>query len=394
MSLLMEALKRAEENKQGLTRAVDEPSASGVDLTLEPLANGETTSTPPHRPTLPDLATHIAAVDADLASAVHLRTARSPDPDVSTTARRETAQTVFAAKGPHTPSRAPLVLTLVILGIGAVAIGLYFWIQLNRLPSTNLLQPATAVAPALEVTKPTVLPALHGPQIADSTAPAESQTSPVPPRKSIRMAADEEPARPALHLTRSRPEVDPRLLSAWNHLQTGALDAARHDYEAAWQRDPQNVDAMLGLAAIAQKQGRTEEAEKLRQLALTADPKDAGAQAAQVDQLAAGDPLAAESRVKSMLAEQPRSAALNFALGNLLARQQRWPEAQQAYFNAVAAEGDHPDYLFNLAISLDHMQQPKLAAQYYRQALAAATSRPHAFAPDQVERRLRQLPPG
>jgi uncharacterized protein HemY len=63
------------------------------------------------------------------------------------------------------------------------------------------------------------------------------------------------------------------------------------------------------------------------------------------------------------------SAALFFALGNLYARQGRWSEAQQAYFQAYALEPDNADHLFNVAVSLDHLRQKKLAAQYYRMAL-------------------------
>ncbi|MGB5011473.1 MAG: tetratricopeptide repeat protein, partial [Candidatus Dechloromonas phosphoritropha] len=79
--------------------------------------------------------------------------------------------------------------------------------------------------------------------------------------------------------------------------------------------------------------------------------------------------------------------------GNLYSRQNRWSEAQQVYFNAVAADPDNPDYLFNLAVSLDHLRQPKLAAQHYRLALDAAQRRPAAFDSDRVQLRLAELQP-
>ena len=61
--------------------------------------------------------------------------------------------------------------------------------------------------------------------------------------------------------------------------------------------------------------------------------------------------------------------------------------------HAVAADGDNPDYLFNLAVSLDHLRQPRLAAQHYRLALEASTKRPAAFERDQVRKRLGELQP-
>jgi uncharacterized protein HemY len=105
------------------------------------------------------------------------------------------------------------------------------------------------------------------------------------------------------------------------------------------------------------------------------------------------DPYTAESRLKSLLSSQPESAPLNFALGNLYSRQGRWAEAQQVYFNAVAAEGDNPDYLFNLAVSLDHLRQARLAAQHYRLALEASAKRPAGFSRDNVQKRLGELQP-
>ena len=105
------------------------------------------------------------------------------------------------------------------------------------------------------------------------------------------------------------------------------------------------------------------------------------------------NPTATESRLKTLLSAQPESAQLNFALGNVYAKQARWNEAQQVYFNAVAGDTSNPDYLFNLAVSLDQLRQPKLAAQHYRMALEAAENRPAAFDRERANKRLNQLAP-
>ena len=106
-----------------------------------------------------------------------------------------------------------------------------------------------------------------------------------------------------------------------------------------------------------------------------------------------GDADSAESRLKTALSGQPDSPPLLFALGNLYARQQRWSEAQQAYFQAYAGEPDNPDIIFNLAVSLDRLRQGRLAAQYYRMALDAGDVRTAAFDRDQVRTRLLELQP-
>ena len=63
---------------------------------------------------------------------------------------------------------------------------------------------------------------------------------------------------------------------------------------------------------------------------------------------------------------------MQFALGNLFARQGRWPEAQQSYFRAFSAMPENADYAFNLGVGLDRMNQPRLAQTYYRRALELA----------------------
>ncbi len=82
-----------------------------------------------------------------------------------------------------------------------------------------------------------------------------------------------------------------------------------------------------------------------------------------------------------------------FALGNLYARQGRWSEAQAAYFQAWNAEPENPDILYNLAISLEHLHQSRLAAEYYSQALRLASTRPANFDKLQAESRLRAMQP-
>ena len=109
------------------------------------------------------------------------------------------------------------------------------------------------------------------------------------------------------------------------------------------------------------------------------DPRDAQAQAALLA-LRSGrsDPLATESRVKSLLAADPGAHALNFTLGNQLAQQNRWGEAQQEYFKAYTAEPDNADFAYNLAVSLDHLRQGQ-ALDYYQRAITLAEKHGASF---------------
>ena len=107
-----------------------------------------------------------------------------------------------------------------------------------------------------------------------------------------------------------------------------------------------------------------------------------------------GDPAGSELDLKAILRRTPDSGPALFALGNLYARQGRWPEAQQAYFRACGAAPDNPDYAFNLAVGLDRLNQGKLAFEYYGRALALAQGKPAGFGADAVRRRMDELGAG
>lgn len=424
MSLLMDALKRAETSKQEAARALaggEAGPAFGEKLSLDPLAGG--------RPKgiinpLPDLATCIDAVDADLAVASRpeapLPPRANPIPPPSAAEKqspqneREAIRNAFAAKLAAEPlPKWPLWLALGVLLTAALMIGAYVWYQLNSMGSNTLRpppggrMPATPMAPTPTASQtlphlPVNPPAVFVP--SSPSTPANSASADEAPLFSARpayrpaqtpaqFAPEAVPAVP-IRLSRSHPEPDGNLLRGHSHIEKSELDLARRNFEQALHRDPNNTDALLALAAIAQHQGRVADAEHLYQRAMVANPGDPAVQAAALGSAAAGaDPQTAESRLKTLLAAQPGSAALNFTLGNLYARQSRWAEAQQVYFNAVAAEADHPDYLFNLAVSLDHIRQSRPAAQHYRLALEAADKRPAAFDREQVKKRLSELQP-
>lgn len=410
MSLLMDALKRAEESKQDASRQL---TGAGLEpsLSLEPLPPQPAPTSPPRQANgLPELAEHIAALDADLAATAKEIKEPPPRPkpapseaqavsNKSDMENRQAIRNAFAAKTTPAPTKHRLALVLGGSSLVLLVVGGYFWFQLQTMSGSSLGRPSVAPPPVMAV-PPSPTPAAVAPPPPSqpvSTPLAEVSAPPIfpTPRSEPRVA---EPAMlpeqsSPVRLTRSKPETDSHVAQGYRLLQAGALDLARREYELALRRDRHNVDALLGMAAIAQKEGRFGESQDYVQQAVEADPKDAGAQAALISASASADPVNAESRLKIQLAAQPESGPLNFALGNLYARQTRWAEAQSAYFSAVTADPDNPDYLFNLAVSLDQLRQPKPAAQHYRLALEAAEKRPAEFNQERVRRRLAQLAP-
>jgi Tfp pilus assembly protein PilF len=427
VSLLLDALKKAEEAKRqasaaesvGTTTASAAKSSAASELTLEPVVSAAPPVPPPPaaaRPAsppapsqLPALSDHLDSVDADLAAvqnappmrrAPATETKRAPEPKPADNAEREAIRNVFAAKRTPAPNRQLLWLGLGAVALFAVGIGGWFYWQLQSVGNSSLsARPAAAattaaVMPAAPLALPPASPALAPPLVVAAPA-APFQPEPTPtetrPEKPARAAPPPPEPEGPVRVSRGEVRINPALANAYERLQANDLSGAAKSYEQVLHGDPKNTDALLGMAAIAQRMGQPGQAETWYIRALEADPKDPNAQAGLINLRGQSEPAAAESRLKSLLAMQPESASLNFALGNLYAGQKRWPDAQLAYFNAHTIDPANPDYLFNLASSLDHMHMPKLALEYYQAAMSASASRKPGFDTAQVQTRILEL---
>ncbi|MDO8702015.1 MAG: tetratricopeptide repeat protein [Undibacterium sp.] len=185
-------------------------------------------------------------------------------------------------------------------------------------------------------------------------------------------------------------QVNPALSSAYQFFIAGDTASARQQYQKVLQQEPNNRDALLGLAALALNQRQAEQAGAFYGKLLELDPGDPDAIAG-LTSLQQGDPVQSESRLKKALNQHPQAGALLFALGNLYAQQSRWTDAQQAYFRAYAAAPANADYVFNLAVSLDKLNQGKLAKEYYQRALSIGQSGSVNFSRAAVQKRVSEL---
>ncbi len=462
MSLLMDALKKADEAKRAAGEGRAAVTQAPQELELAPLeaktaeAAAEDTlrqTSPSGVSPLPDLSLHIDSVDADLAavstgSTNKPRTQKPPSatpnnamPKTTNSMPRDDSEraavrNVFTAKQ-TTDTRSALWFILPVAGVVAIGMGAYFWWQLQAVSAGSLAQPRPMAAnttahaqqapatPAPSAPMPTEPPAqvtsaASDPIVLDATKPLPEPVPATPPASSNASAksspspaatgnrADRpaprtpapaaSPAAPdgAPHLTRSQPKQNPTLEQAYDALQAGQLDIAQRAYQQLLRGDAKSTDALLGLATIAARRGDAGRAHSYYLLALESNPNDPTAQAGVIQTRGQSDPAQSESRLRTALSSQPDSPALLFALGNLYAREQRWGEAQQAYFRAYSTEPDNADFIFNLAVSLDQLHQDRLAAQYYQMALNAAEAPggSHAgFDRSQVRKRIQELLP-
>jgi Flp pilus assembly protein TadD len=266
------------------------------------------------------------------------------------------------------------------------------------------IPPARADAPATAPSKPATRAATRSQdgdeRMFDETQDAEvvaEAPRPAPPRRSPRKAqveVDNVTFDDAVSVRSPEPRLPSSygtLTRAWEALQSGRYQEAQTLYDEVASTEPDNVDALLGLGALAGLRGNTEQASRMYGRALELDPRNTAAQAGLISIIGQADPQLSESRLKQLLAREP-SGFLYFALGNLYAKQSLWSQAQQAYFQAYQLQPDNPDYAYNLAVGLEHLGQSKLALNYYRRAIELRTLRGRAeFDQVRVEERIGQL---
>lgn len=449
----MDALRKAEQQKQlGTTSSapgVVDNAATGLSLeplaepTIKPSADGASTPGSPHQhlPELPkrmeDLDDQFFTTDPGVQKSLRAladaksRETEPPAPVKSgpESVSRAVAQNVFTAKQPAPVIGYGFAITVSVATLIAVAaIGSYFYWQLQPkggLGGPAVLAPSAAMPATTAVQSAPLIPAAVPTPAATPSAPAaaEIRTPPSAPAPARATASEQranegrvretavdavrvsEPKQAAPVVPAAQPDTAIRLSTrigkadgtmekAHEAFARGDIDTARAIWSRTLQIDSRNINALHGLAAIAQQEGKPGQANVLYRRIIEVDPKDAAAHAALFALNASTDARQAESQLKSMLAEQPGSPQLNFALGNLYAGEARWAEAQQAYFKAHVADSANPDYLYNLAVSLDHLHQPGLAAQHYARALVAARAQAAAFDPAQAEERMKTLQSG
>ncbi|HEU4707988.1 MAG TPA: hypothetical protein VFS17_01640 [Methylophilaceae bacterium] len=407
MSLLIKALQKAEEEKT----ADGSIGASMSELSLEPRDSGQ-------------------RLDDGSPQRVEPTLRADPRP-----AQQQAAAGVFSAKQPKSNGTGSKKLLLIgavsLLLLLLIGMQLYSYIDsLNQpvmpLPRPHVQpQPATTAVPQQPVISEAdgaVSPQAPQPngntaasgsaaapktetgasEAALKTEPAEKapvvapiqKTAPKPSEEVVMGAPVAKPEGAAVKITRNPVVVgvNPDLEAGYKAYMAEDFALTKLHYQQVLRTDVRNMDALLGMAAIALKEGRMPDAAGWYGKVLEVDPRNTIAQAAMVSGLAQADPVAAESHIKNLLTQKPEAAYLYAALGSLYAQRTDWPQAQQAYFQAYHFAPANADYAFNLAISLDHLGKSSLALQYYRQALELMpTSGSANIDRAQLESRILQL---
>jgi len=293
------------------------------------------------------------------------------------------AQSIVRAKaaGPKAarPTRLIALLSIAVLlaaGLGSVLLGLWgdpmSWFQSAAV--TPPATPAVAIAPALAPTtaiEAAPAPALQPPPtVAAPTAPRTPARSSNALRSPARPQSAAAPAKTIEPMLQSRRSGASALESGYAALTQGRLPEAKQAYAQALADNPQERDALLGLAYIAHQQGRTEEARSYYQRVLRQEPGNPVARAGLLTLSPAEDTRELGAQSRDVAEQNPDSAPAQSVLGHSLVRQGRLAQAQLAFQRAHLLSPGVALHAFNLAVALDRLRQYPAARHYYELTLA------------------------
>ena len=188
-----------------------------------------------------------------------------------------------------------------------------------------------------------------------------------------------------------RDPVSTALERGWQAYQSQDYDTSMRLYRRALKIEPENHDALLGVAAVSLQQNQIEVARDIYLKLLEKDPRDPHAHAGLANIAQSNGASLSEAKLKQLIEYRPDDSHLQFALGNLYVQKQSWPEAQQAFFNAWKGDSRNPDYAYNLAVSLDQLGKHKEARVFYEDSLKLAAGKNISFSTDAVKNRLAYL---
>lgn len=226
----------------------------------------------------------------------------------------------------------------------------------------------------------------------NAKAKAKESTAATTAAPSVSLPAEQTVKHAMISRNAAVDDISESIRRGYEAYQAGDYAGAELAYRDALAEDPHQRDALLGAAAVAVQLNRQEEALRFYQQRLTRAPKDEYAQAGILALTTSSDNNPQfDSELNRLLREFPNAAHLHFLKGSLFAARQQWGAAQLAFFEAWQRDNKNPNYAFNLAVAMDHIQVPKEALHFYQQALLLSTGRQVGFSTAAVQQRVQEL---
>jgi tetratricopeptide (TPR) repeat protein len=417
MSLLLDALKKAEKAKEAAQGGAKTKPPSEGGLRLEPTPEEATRVMT--RDKLPDISTPLEIGSDDIsprrstaspreeaaksaAAASGAAPSRPPRPAARgavgdpAAAQRAAAQSVLQAKFKEPNPRLPFYISIAVLGVFAVGTAVYFYLQLRPRPPLVNLQPKPPAGEQVVANAPAAAPRASVPSAATSTgssipglppapmaqptaasgptaAPVAAATVPAP---TIAAAA---PSTTAAATTKPAPRVEPSAARPTVAERAGdAGEAPRASPKRQFgRRSIARVNPGVAAGYAAYQTGDLVAARRNYELALRAEPRniDALLGLAAVE-LRAGQYSTADRYYQRVLRLDPRNPHAQAGMLALRSEQVNPVAAESQVKSLLAREPDAESLQFTLGNQYAQQSRWSEAQQAYFKALATEPNNP------------------
>lgn len=163
---------------------------------------------------------------------------------------------------------------------------------------------------------------------------------------------------------------DMMIEQAYRAMEAGQLEVAASYYKRALYQEPENTQALFGLAAVYQRTGQLPQARATYSKLLSIDPDNWAAMNNFLILAAEEAPDHAVEEFRRLQQANPEFAPIPAQIGMIYYRNKKYDNAADYLQKAIQLDPANLSYRFNLAVIYDKLGRTKLAARLYQQLLA------------------------
>lgn len=396
MSLLLDALKQAEETKKDTLVHEGETDSDSVQTDASALVLDD------------QPVTQVEPIEKVSESVEERITAQPEDDEVQASvilpshASLDSSLNVFSAGGGRQNSQSTkyLITGLVLLFISGAAA---YWIM-DEQTTQPAIQDNIVIEGDEESVEPSTveLPSNSEPTNATREVKKEpvGQSVDVQTQTAIPQAKyDADPIHSnverstGISIRKSRRSVSlsTALNKGYTALQKGRYSEATLTYETILKKRPKQIDALLGLANIYANNGDLLAARGQYDKVLATRPSNKIAQLGLLYTYQSDNSAKGLQLLQDLSAKYPNNPEILVAIGHKLAKQTKWFEAQQSYFKAYSVQPNNALLAYNLAVSLDRMEKYSAASTFYKKALTLDSASAPVVSSQQIKSRLLEI---
>lgn len=180
--------------------------------------------------------------------------------------------------------------------------------------------------------------------------------------------------------------------NAYRAMEAGQLEAAAMLYKRIIYAEPENKDALFGLASVYQRTGQLPQARATYSKLLSLDPENWPAMNNFLVLAAEESPDHAIEEFKRLMRTNPEFAPIPAQVGMIYYRQKKYDDAANFLVKAIQLDPSNLSYRFNLAVIYDRLGRSRSAARLYQQLLEAADQGMELpESPDKIQERLSHI---